>query len=194
MNLDNPYKIERIHAEILELLNGLATTFGEFIVVTNHSRRNNIILPYVTIKCADAHTLSLILSLREIFYVGPQWEDVGKPQYTQCYNCLELGHSRVGGCIKPRGCKACLATGEDHVCTVRLLPEIDEYGNKQNPYKMYQCRLCLEFEHPATWAGCEKIQKTIEKIADTRWHKQQRIQCNIQQQKRKQSLNSLLTR
>lgn len=178
MNLDNSYKIETIHAEIMELLNGLATTFGEFIVVrlvTNHSRRNNITLPYVTIKCADAHTLSLITSLREIFYVRPQWEDVRKPQYTQCYNCLELGHSRVGGCIKPRGCKACLATGEDHVCKVRMLPAIDENGNKQNPYLMYQCRLCLEFGHPATWAGCEKIQKTIEKIADARWNKQQRI-------------------
>lgn len=75
----------------------------------------------------------------------------------------------------PRGCKACLATGDNHVCTVRMHAAIDEFGNKQNPYKDYQCRLCLEFGHPATWAGCDKIQKTIEKIADTRWNKQQRI-------------------
>lgn len=46
-------------------------------------------------ESADAHTLSLIVSLREIFYVRPQWEEVRKPQHTQCFNCLELKGWRV---------------------------------------------------------------------------------------------------
>lgn len=91
-------------------------------------------LPYLCIKAENKHTMNTIMSLERIRYVKPEWQDVRKPKYTQCFNCYKLGHTRTGGCTNPRGCKACLEEGTNHVCTVKMLPEQDEEGNPHNKY------------------------------------------------------------
>lgn len=169
--------IRKTH-DIKKQIDKLPTTVGSFEVnrlETNNSRRNMIRLPYLCIKAENKQTMNTIMSLERIRYVKPEWQDVRKPKYTQCFNCYKLGHTRTGGCTNPRGCKACLEEGTNHVCTVKMLPEQDEEGNPQNKYANFTCRLCNQKGHPPTWAGCEYIQEKMKAIEANAASKSQRM-------------------
>lgn len=177
MNVDKSFTTQETHKDILDQITALPTLVGKFTVnrlETSYSRRNGLVLPYLEVRAENKHTLDMILSLNRINYVRPRWEEVRRPEYTQCYNCLELGHTRTGGCTRPKACKACPAVGDDHVCTVKMQAEINEKGEKQNPFADYYCRLCKEKGHPARWAGCPYIQKKITEIKENAIRKQER--------------------
>lgn len=97
MNVDKSFTTQETHKDILDQITALSTIVGKFTVnrlETPYSKRNGLVLPYLEVRAENKHTLDMILSLYRINYVRRRRE-IRRQKNTQCYNCLELGHSKV---------------------------------------------------------------------------------------------------
>lgn len=138
------------------------------------SREEGRKLPILVIRAENKETMQAIMALRSICYTIPRWDDMRKQPLTQCHNCLQMGHSQTGGCLNKRRCKACQAEGADHVCQIKLCPELDKDGREQNVYREYFCFLCEQKGHPATWSKCPAKLKILRENEVRRTEKNER--------------------
>lgn len=156
--VDASFSPDEVKLELTNKITDLDETAGRIQVdrhQTANSNARGLALPMFIVKAENKATMDLLTGISSVCWCKTKWEKINRPPVTICYNCFGEGHSMSGGCFKPRQCKLCPAKGE-HDCKVELLPELNDRGEKQNPYSNFECCNCGNKGHPPTWSGCAK--------------------------------------
>lgn len=171
--------IKDVAAEIEEQT-GLKPTIKR--METSKSKEKGFVLNSIIVSTEE----SKAREIKKIKYIANhviRWENFRKNVITQCFRCQQFGHA-AKNCLNPYNCVKCDKRHEPGLC---------QLAEKVENEKLY-CYNCQEMGHPASYRGCPKYVKVLEKIEEQQKRKEELRQgLRMRREMAAQSANRFVT-
>lgn len=161
------------NADMKEIFNELCTHETnelKFLKINQFSTKNSEArgykLPIYIVQISPESDSNNLKSIKAIDYRIIKWEQLKRPEITQCRNCQGYFHSASNCFLSPK-CVKCDKNHEKGKCEVNEVPREELY-----------CVLCKQFGHPASYKGC-KIYQDLQKKMQNRKQSIRENQHNV---------------
>lgn len=117
---------------------------------TKKSAEKGYSLPIFLVQVTPNSNVNQLKNIKAIFHRCVRWEQIRRPEITQCRNCQGFFHSAANCYLQPK-CVKCNVAHEKGKCPTSDVPA----GEKEKLY----CVVCNKYGHPASYKGCEKYKE-----------------------------------
>lgn len=119
---------------------------------TNSSIEKGYKLPIYMVQISPNSNTNKLKAIKGLQHRCVKWEQLRRPDITQCRNCQGYFHSSAN-CNLPPKCVKCSNNHEKGQCTLKDVEKKDLF-----------CVICKQHGHPASYRGCEVYKKLQQKL------------------------------